>query len=298
MSDSILHQRLKQCGFDLERRLRSYYTGGMDDRCRLEPENVLVFFHHHSRIIKNSETFYNQRYQIKFNIGSDSIFGIDDLIFHMKPDSAIFIFPFQLHYIAAGDVPAERHHMTITFSDRGNGHDSMLPLMYRPFPIDPEDLPLLEAIVGAFQKHRGFDPGEAPGYLRVFLSRKLRQVQSLPPGTVVSRDPLIEALLARVRENYNRPLSIKILAEMLDLSESYLRKRIKKQLNGISLGAFLHHLRFHHAHELLLHTDLPIREIAQTCGYSDIFSFSRAFKTDAGISPSEFRKHYSEHSGS
>lgn len=294
MSESFLYHKLKSCNFDVERQLKSYYTGGMEDPCRLEPDNVLVFFHHHSKIIENTPTLYNQRYQIKFNIGNDSIFGIDDLTFHMKPDSAIFIFPFQLHYIAAGEVPAERHHMTISFSDRGNGHDSMLPLLNRPFPVNQEDFPLLRTIVGAFQKHPGFDSGEALGCLRVFLSRKLRQVQCLPHGNVSGRDPLFESLLARVRENYNRPLNIKILAEMLGLSESYLRKMVRKQLNGIPLGAFLRHQRFSHAYELLQHTELTVREIAATCGYADIFSFSRAFKRDSGVSPTEFRKHHHE----
>ena len=108
------------------------------------------------------------------------------------------------------------------------------------------------------------------------------------------RDPLFESLLARVRENYNRPLNIKILAEMLGLSESYLRKMVRKQLNGIPLGAFLRHQRFSHAYELLQHTELTVREIAATCGYADIFSFSRAFKRDSGVSPTEFRKHHHE----
>lgn len=212
----------------------------------------------------------------------------------MKPDSAIFIFPFQLHYIAARRSPAERHHMTISFSDRGNGHDSMLPLLNRPFPVNQEDFPLLRTIVGAFQKHPGFDSGEALGCLRVFLSRKLRQVQCLPDGNVSERDPLFESLLARIRENYNRPLNIKILAEMLGLSESYLRKMVRKQLNGIPLGAFLRHQRFSHAYELLQHTELTVREIAATCGYADNFFLQPCFQTGLVSSPTEFRKHHHE----
>ena len=290
MAESFLYRDLSRCGFDVEQQLRSYYTGGMEDPCSLVPSNVLVFFHHHSRIVENTSTHYHQRYQLKFNIGRDSIFGIDGLKFQMKPDSGILIFPFQLHYIAAGSVPAERHHMTISFSDSGSGGNSVLPLKNRPFPVEKEDIPLLRAVAGAFQKHPGFDPGEAIGCLRMFLTRKLRWSRETDGGTLPLHDPLFEALLGCVRDHYDRPPSIKMLAGMLHLSESYLRKRIKKQLNGISLGVFLRHLRFSHAYELLQHTDLPVREIAAICGYADIFSFSRAFKSDSGMSPAVFRK--------
>ncbi len=83
---------------------------------------------------------------------------------------------------------------------------------------------------------------------------------------------------------------------MLGLSESHLRRLVREQLGGISLGTFLHRLRFQHSYELIQRTDLSMREIAVRCGYSDIFSFSRAFKRDAGISPTEFRKRSREKS--
>ena len=40
---------------------------------------------------------------------------------------------------------------------------------------------------------------------------------------------------------------------------------------------------------LLYDTDLPITNIAYSCGYSDPLAFSKAFKKIKGVSPKEYR---------
>ena len=55
-------------------------------------------------------------------------------------------------------------------------------------------------------------------------------------------------------------------------------------------------LRMQQAQEYLINTDYMIKSIARLLGYSDSFSFSAAFKREAGCSPKQFReKHYNLH---
>ena len=44
------------------------------------------------------------------------------------------------------------------------------------------------------------------------------------------------------------------------------------------------------AKNLLVEDELSVSEISQVCGFLDVYSFSRAFKKWAGMSPSEYRK--------
>lgn len=44
------------------------------------------------------------------------------------------------------------------------------------------------------------------------------------------------------------------------------------------------------ARRMLRYTDLPVKEIAYELGYEDLQTFSRFFKVQEGVSPSEFRK--------
>jgi AraC-like DNA-binding protein len=41
---------------------------------------------------------------------------------------------------------------------------------------------------------------------------------------------------------------------------------------------------------LLTTTDLPLREIAQSCGFADVHHFSKAFKRIVGVSPGAYRQ--------
>ena len=53
---------------------------------------------------------------------------------------------------------------------------------------------------------------------------------------------------------------------------------------------FLMEFRIRKSEELLHQTDLPVGDIARSCGYSDPLAFSKSFKKFKGISPTLYRK--------
>jgi AraC-like DNA-binding protein len=48
-------------------------------------------------------------------------------------------------------------------------------------------------------------------------------------------------------------------------------------------------MKMNHACRLMDTTELSLAEVASRCGYASIFSFSRAFKKEKGIPPSDYR---------
>ena len=46
------------------------------------------------------------------------------------------------------------------------------------------------------------------------------------------------------------------------------------------------------ARELLTITDIPVSNVAFSCGYQNPFAFSRAFKKETGMTPREYREKY------
>ena len=79
------------------------------------------------------------------------------------------------------------------------------------------------------------------------------------------------------------------LCQELGMSRAQLYRKFKA-LTDQPVGYYFRSIRLHKAKELLLTTDLHISEIAYEVGFKDPAYFTRSFKEEHGINPSEVRK--------
>ena len=56
---------------------------------------------------------------------------------------------------------------------------------------------------------------------------------------------------------------------------------------------YLHHVRIRHATRCFYYHDVPVSITAQCVGFTTSLHFTRVFKQLVGITPSQFREHYS-----
>jgi AraC family carnitine catabolism transcriptional activator len=85
------------------------------------------------------------------------------------------------------------------------------------------------------------------------------------------------------------PQNISELAMEVNLSQSRLQ-HLFKQETGVRLGRLLTEQRLQKAAELLIRTQLRIKEIAAAAGYGHASSFSRAFEQRFAQSPVDYRR--------
>jgi len=95
--------------------------------------------------------------------------------------------------------------------------------------------------------------------------------------------------LKYIDENYTKAIDVKELAKREHISYAYFRT-IFKQKTGTSPNQYIIMLRLRNASLLLKQTDLSIKEIAESMGFSDQMYFSRIFKKRFGMTPKDFRK--------
>lgn len=102
----------------------------------------------------------------------------------------------------------------------------------------------------------------------------------------VSVIPRLRAYIAdHLRENITREM----LAEYVHLNPAYLSRLFKKEV-GMSITDYLLNERMQIAKELIVHSTIPISDIAQTIGYSNFSYFSKMFKKVYHANPQQFRK--------
>ena len=103
-----------------------------------------------------------------------------------------------------------------------------------------------------------------------------------------ARERYVLPAVALMEAEFAGGLSVEQVAHRLHLERSYFTKIFKATM-GISPGAYLHRLRLHRSARLL-EAGASVTVAAASVGYSDVFSFSRAFKSFFGSSPKSFRE--------
>ena len=79
------------------------------------------------------------------------------------------------------------------------------------------------------------------------------------------------------------------LAKMMNLSTRHLA-RLFKHHTGQTIHAYRNRLRLQHGEQLLLNTEMFVKEIAVACGYESSRQFIRLWKGEKGVGPEGFRK--------
>lgn len=91
-----------------------------------------------------------------------------------------------------------------------------------------------------------------------------------------------------IRTHFHQPITLAELTRVAGISVAQLERYCKRVFH-LTPQQLIHKVRLEHAHRLL-HTDLPITEVALQCGYTDHSAFSRRFKLLTGFTPRQYRR--------
>lgn len=114
------------------------------------------------------------------------------------------------------------------------------------------------------------------------------QYYRLPSAKMTTKADLLRRLLESknyITEHFAEKLVVEELARYCGISEfHYLR--VFKQAFLLSPYQFVIQVRLEHSLKLLRRS-IPVGEVALTCGFADIQSFSKVFKSHFGVAPSK-----------
>jgi AraC family transcriptional regulator, transcriptional activator of pobA len=128
-------------------------------------------------------------------------------------------------------------------------------------------------------------------YLKIYLVKLTRMKTASAPLANSSKSipaPL-EKLMLLVNENFATEHKPSFYANSLYLSVKSLSNRCQKYFNK-SLSALITEKLLLKSKWELLHTDKPVKQVADALGFKDEYYFSRFFKKHIGLSPKSFRQ--------
>lgn len=106
-------------------------------------------------------------------------------------------------------------------------------------------------------------------------------------------DDYIKKSIVYMHKYYSGNITIDDICGEIYLSPSHFKRAFKNK-TGNTPYQFLTEIRVDKAKEMLKNKERTIREVARLCGFVNSGNLSAVFKKHIGISPSEYRKVYSE----
>ncbi|RUS43310.1 response regulator [Cohnella sp. AR92] len=107
--------------------------------------------------------------------------------------------------------------------------------------------------------------------------------------STVTRQEIAD-VISYIGLHYQDKITLEMIAEHVRFSENYLCRVFRDQM-GMSLIQYINNVRMNKAAELIMRGHTYIKEIAALVGIGDQFYFSRMFKRQFGVSPSDYKSH-------
>jgi AraC family transcriptional regulator of arabinose operon len=105
------------------------------------------------------------------------------------------------------------------------------------------------------------------------------------------RDRRIQVVVTLLERNVHKQVGIDDMARLVNLSPGRLAHLFKSEME-LSIQQYLTRLRLAKAKRQLESSFLSIKEIAAAVGFSSVSRFVVCFKSFAGATPSQYRKHF------
>ncbi|MCR4651655.1 MAG: response regulator [Lachnospiraceae bacterium] len=102
------------------------------------------------------------------------------------------------------------------------------------------------------------------------------------------KSPIVKAV-EYIRANYTKDLSLDDVAKMVNVTPYYFSKLFKSE-EGINFLDYLTTLRIDAARSILSGDEYSVKEVGAMVGYQDPNYFSRIFKKNTGLTPTEYKE--------
>lgn len=121
-----------------------------------------------------------------------------------------------------------------------------------------------------------------------FLGKMEAVCQKVSTRREEQSESVISKAKTYIDQNYTKELSLDEVSRYVNISPYYFSKLFKEE-TGENFIEYLTKVRIRQAKQLLKNPALSIKEICAMCGYSDPNYFSRIFKKQEDVTPSEYR---------
>lgn len=102
---------------------------------------------------------------------------------------------------------------------------------------------------------------------------------------------LVQSIIYIINQDYAKDITVSSIAKELNISESYLVSRFRKEIGETPLQ-YLQKIRLEQASRILASSQASIRDVSDSVGIPDSNYFVKLFKKQYGMTPSKYQKQF------
>lgn len=250
-------------------------------------------------------------YELILITGGEALITIDGVPYHVKKRDAIFIPPGVEHsfLVTEGALIQPHVHFDPIYTEDSpkrkvsfRTYDNMsydqkalmqenvfadcnIPYVFQPKEYDRFEKYLFE-IIEARESNRPYHIILCKSKMLMLLRLILKQFDTSKRHS--NNDNDCEIIKDYIDNNYEQIITLDDLERQFGIKKFTLLHKFKK-IYGETVISYYNEKRLSLAKRLLLQTEQTVTDISRQLNFTDVYSFSRFFKSKEGVSPKEFR---------
>jgi len=228
-------------------------------------------------------------YNLIFVTRGTAVWVIDGVEHHLPPGRLLIVPPGVLHHAFSRTkrITLVSMHVTATLPGGRDAFDVLVPPRVRQVErrtaLDRYLRGTLDDFVGAAPRN----PHVMAGWSQLVVHELIADGAAKGLLTCRDLDPLVAELLDELTRRIDRPTTLDDLAAFAGYSGQHLNRVFNRSL-GITPLRYLMRMRMDRAGRLLVEGKLTVKAVAAAVGFDDPYYFSRVFKQQVGLSPSDY----------
>ena len=243
---------------------------------------------------------HHRNYELYYMVKGEREYFIEDRFFKVVAGDIVLLPRKVLHRTAGDGGLRYLVHFSGLFLERFFNKATLDEMMIKmPFVFRPEEREsernqsILEAMLLEYTRaQRDNIPANdalLAGYLYQLLFIMAYTENQYVPYNY--SDERITKIIQYINENYSEIDDIEQIAEQFYVSKFHLCRFFKKNL-GISLITYLNAIKIRQACAMIKNGNDSLTQIAMRCGFNSSSYFCKVFKSEQGISPTEYKKRH------
>jgi len=223
------------------------------------------------------------RYDITYIIKGNARYTIDKKVYELGPGDLLCLAEgVEIEAVSCQKNPMRFFSVSFNSHNAAAARDPLLPMI--------KNIGIRKELVEMFREMTLSWSNKQDGYimktraLLMLILHRLNEILVFKNDNMTG-DYRINKITRFIAAHYSDKLTVKALAEMVNLNKAYLGRLFKKQ-TGISMDQYITKIRIQNAETMLQSGGYKVHEVAEHCGFSDVFHFYKLFRATRGFSPS------------